>query len=548
MILDDWSRAGRLLALLSALAAPASAQFTRSGSLNWRWDDLTVNSGNGRFHDAEWAQAYDLGVKGPLVSPVVGTVLANFDFSDGANISQAANTGIPHQQQMSYGVMADFFRPETQRLIRFSPNYSRSELRQSGGSSAGSSRDTTNAAWGLSTGLSLPLLPAVNYSRQVNTLTTPSDISPVDTRSTTEDKTASYTLFGHAVMSVSQQTSRVADNTGAAAPIDYDSRKAALEANYYEPKWIGLQSFYFRGDFSRTATNGLVGQRQATASLNLTTYKFRTGPWESHLVYGNNFARDFIGGRETYAHDLILQSTRPIRRGTVGNSLSLNQAPTGPSEGVNDSLNFNQSFRQGNVTTNMGVSGGWSRAPGSTLLSDGLSGQVNLYPARPNNAFVQARTSGSKALQGTGGGRTNTISVGTNHALRAAGISTRLDHTEAKSYAGGTRSVSDQLQLDAKDHSVPRLYSTFGYNLGMVRTTPGQGSRASQSLRASLDYEPWSGLSLSASASYAGIGYTTAASVAYNVGKTALKISYEYRSVSTPMTFSHLSISLSRAL
>lgn len=547
MILDR-TRAFPLLLFLWTAVTPAAAQFTRSGSLNWRWDDFTVNSGSGRFHDTEWAQAYDLAVMGPLLNPAVGTLRSNFAFSDGANISQAANTGIPHQQQMSYGVMADFFRPELQRLIRFSPNFSRSLLRQSGGPGVGPSRETLNTAWGFSTGLSLPLLPAVNYSRQVNTLATPSEISPVNTRSTTESKTASYTLFRHAVMSVSQQTSRIVDNSGAVAPTDYDYRKADLEANYYEPKWIGLQTLYFRGDLARTATNGLVGQKQATSGLNFTTHKFRTGLWQSYLVYGNNFARDFIRERDTFAHDLSLQSTRPIRTGTLGNSLALNQSPTAPSEGASDALSLNQTFRQGSLTTSMNGSGGWNRGPGTTLLSDGFSEQLNICPTRPDNGFVQVRTSGSKALRGAGGGRTNTLSIGSNHARSAGSIGTRIDHIDAKSYADGTRSVSDQLQLDAKGNPIPRLYSTFGYNLGMVRTAPGHGSRTSQSLRAGLDYEPWSGFSLSASAAYAGVGYSTLASVAYSLGKTALKISYEYRSVSTPMTFSHLSISLTRTL
>lgn len=544
----DGARVFLLFLFPLVLSSPAAAQYRRTGLLSWSFDDMTVNSGAGRVHASQWAQSYKLDLDGPLLNPVLGNMHDAFSYGEGASISQAANTGIPHQQLTSLTANADFFNLRTRRYVRLSPNFSRNYIRQTGDANGGAyANKVANTSWGLSSGLSLPRLPALGYSRQINAMSNPSELSPVNQRSTTENRSVSYAL-GHIVMNASQQTDRIEDRLGLVARQDNDFRQASLEANYYEPKWIKLESFFFRTDVTQNANDGNLTQKQGTSNLGLFTRKFQWGRWESALNYGTAASRDFIHEVNNFSQNAGLSSTRAIRRGTLGNSASFSHSPSDPSESISDGLSVNQLFWNGLLGTNLGASGGWNHGAVSTTLSDGLNGRLDLRAARrPLIFFAEARTSGSEALRGSGGGRTSRYGLGADSRNDGATLTARLDRTHLRNYAAGSMSVSDQLVLEISARPTPKLYSSAGYNLGVLRR-PGAPGAVSHNLHGSLDYNPWRAVTLSASATYAAAGYTAAASAGYHLGKTALKISYDYRESKTPAGFSHLSISLSRML
>ena len=357
---------------------------------------MTVNSGAGRVHASQWAQSYNLNLDGPLFNPDFGAMREAFSYGKGASISQAATTSIPQQQLTSLMMSADLFSIATRRFVHLSPNFSRSYLHQEGQANGGLYSNTVaNNAWGVSTGLSLPRLPALNYARQVNDLRNPSDITPVKERSTIETKSASYFL-GHVVVNASEHTDRVEDRLGLNAPQKNDYKQASLEANYYEPRRLkALESLFFRGDASQIASNDVTSQKVASASFGLFSKKFKTGSWESAVNYGNGASRDFLTKTTIYSQNASVNSTHPLRTGTLGSSLTLLHAPSAASLSVGEGLSLNQSFWRGLFNSSLGASGAWSRAASATTLSDSLSGRWDLYPSRPTGFFAEARTSGA---------------------------------------------------------------------------------------------------------------------------------------------------------
>ena len=535
-----------IASLLPLLGAPAAAQFRRSGMLSWRFDDMVVNSGAGRVSDAQWAQDYGLDVDGPAGSAAVGTLHGGFAFSDGASLSQAVTTGIPHRKSLSLSASGDLFSPWVRRYVRFSPNVSTNDLRLDGtANGAPYSSRLTNTGWGFTTGLSLPRLPAVGWSLQANTLNNPSDLNPVQQRSTTESKTLSYNV-GHVVLNASQQTVRSEDLLGVVAPLVDDYRTASLEANYYEPKRLNLQYFFYRADFSDNRSNGASTQRQATGNLGLVTRKFRTGLWDSSLTFGESVSRDFLRDARTWVQNGGLNSTRAVRSGTVDNAFLATQSPSAGTWNASDSLSVSRVHARGLVATTFGGSGGLSGGAGQTLAADGLNGRVSLFPGLSRNYFAEARLTETRDPRGLAGSRIARWGLGASSRSETLTTSARFDSTRSRFDSSGLESVSNQLALDASDRPNRKLYLTAGYGLGIV--TSGSSKAVSNNLHASADYEPGSGFSFSASGTWIGTGGTVSASGSYTIGKTSLKLSYEYRGVATPSTYTHWSAVLTRAL
>lgn len=538
-----------LSAVLAALAAPAAAQYSRSGSLNWRFDDLSVDSGAGRFRRSGWYQGYDLGLAGPLVRPAFGDLQTGAAFSDGTDINQAVNLYAPHQQRVNVNVRADLFSPRVRQYLRLSPNFSRSLLQQSGEVGGRRfSRDLTNTSWGAASGLSLPRLPALSYSRQVNTLRDPSEFSPARQAALIETKNATYTT-GPARLYWDDQTSVLEDRLGQAPRQRDGQRRLGLETTMNELKKLPLQSFYFRGEQTRNTANGTPVQKQFTSNLNLFTNKARLGGWEHYAGYWGDLQRDDLARSRAVSHSGALYSNRELRSGSLTNTVNISRA-TGrtASENASEALNASQAFFAGRFTTNAGGSLGWSRSGANRFLTDGLDALATLSPRRRYSLFVSAQTSGSEPLAGDGGGRTNRYGTGANAPLGPnADLGLRGYRTLTRDYGAHSGSVNDQATLQVTASPMEQVYARAAYNVGVLRSSRGGRSRT-QDVQAGADYNPRNNVSFSAAATWAASAYTASVSARYRVGKTQFGISYEHRELSTPATFSHLSVSVSRAL
>ena len=529
------------------LAVPAAAQLRHSGQLDWRYDDLTVNSGAGRVHAAAWAQAYKLDLDGPLLEPAYGDARAGFSYSDGSSLTQAANTGIPRQQLSAVSFSANLFSPAVRRFVHVAPNFSASDLRQSGAANGAPYLNTVgNTVWGLDAGLSLPRLPAFGYTRQEALMDNPSGISPVRQRSLTENKTVSYSV-GHVVANAGQQTQRITSLLDASPPQSTDLRQASLEANYYDLRRARLQSLFLRSDFSQNAANGVIGQRQGSASLGLFTEGFRAGRWTTALNYGANGGRDFLRGVDSFYHNAGLNSTRPVQGGSLANSLAADQTPTSRSFSVSDSLSLDRALWNGLARANLTGSGAYSKSPQLTAVSDGLGLRLDLLPQRPLSYFAEARSADTRAVRGEGGVRVERLGAGANARSGTMVSALRLDRTRSYDHRSGTVSESDQLSLESRGRPRPQFSVNAGYSVGEVGYS-GRVNTLSQNLHGGLDWAPWRGLDLSASASWVGTGYTAAASASYSVGKTTFRVAYELRDLQALSAFSHVSVSLTRTL
>ena len=78
-----------MLLFLIFLAAPARAQYRRSGLLNWKFDDITVKTAEGTKRASGYTQNYAYALDGPLGSPLLGTGGASVNFSQGKSLTQA---------------------------------------------------------------------------------------------------------------------------------------------------------------------------------------------------------------------------------------------------------------------------------------------------------------------------------------------------------------------------------------------------------------------------------------------------------------------------
>ena len=194
---------------------------------------------------------------------------------------------------------------------------------------------------------------------------------------------------------------------------------------------------------------------------------------------------------------------------------------------------------------------GWSRSSsGSSSLSDSLGTRLDLKPRRSLDFFADLQTSESLPLtaDAPGGRRNSRIGLGSTRRYGGGDSSVRYDRTRERSYSTASVSDSDRVNLSASAAPAQRLRATAGGSFSETRTTEG-GSYSSQNLTGSLTYSTLWGLNLSADASFADVQqYTANAGATYAMGKTSLSLKYAYSATPLPSSFSHISLTLSRAL
>lgn len=539
------------LLLPAALAATSAHALEKSGSLRWRFDDISVRDPSGTRRRSSWFQGYNLDLGGALLHPAVGSFKTGGTYSQGADINQAVNINSPEQRVVDYRASAQMFSSFIRQYLRFDPNYSLQHMRLSGSPNI-SDHVITNRGWGFSSGLSLPKLPAVNVSRQYNTIKDPDGPNPTDQRLNLEREDLSYQL-GRLRLTLGHEKRKTEDRVNQIAVPEEDTRRGSLEYNHYDIHRLGLQSFSMRSDYLRLASGGIPGQKSATGIISVRSQDARIGRWAHSLSYWNDSQRDLLTKSSLISHNAQFNSNRSLARGTFINALAGNMSVGrgGTSRSANLSPGLSLGFLDGRIATNANASAGWNRTgTGASYANDSLEARLSVTPRPSLNLFTEARTNGSQPLNegGEGGRRSNRYGVGGSRNYAFGEASVRYDRTEQREFSQASRSVNDQVNLLGSASPLERLNATGGLTFSATKTDPG-ARYSSKNLRLGLDYDLRWGLQLFADASYADRDqYTANCGASYSLGKTQLRLKFQHQEMPSPSSFSYLSISLTRLL
>lgn len=541
-------RAAALGLLLTLAGAPAHALY-RSGSMLWRYDDITLRDPSGNRRRTSWYQGYSLDVGGVFLHPFVGTFQTGGSYSQGADINTAVNEDVPDQRILNYQGAFQPFSPAVRRFFTLDPNYALQSTKYAP-TSATPEHTYTNKSWGYNSSLNLPRLPAISVSRQYNKLTDPDGPSRADQRMNLMRESAFYKL-GSVLLNFNQDRVRTDDlRSGLPVPLE-KTQRGSLDYGRNEVKALGLKSLSVRADYLRMARGETDMQKTVTNLLSVRSRDFRSAAWTHALNYWNDSQRDILNRTTLMAHNAQWTSNRQVRRGSVTNSLSGN-VTTGraASRGVSLAPSLNLGFYGGRLLTATNGQANLSRtSAGGTTFNDSLGTRVDFKPRPVLGLFAEARTSGVEALSGgTGGQRTNRYGLGGDRRFSQSEASLRYDRTEQRESVTGGKSVSDQVNLLGSATPVERLRATAGWNYTTTKSSPGS-RMTTRNAKAGLDYSFRWGLRLYTDANFASRDqYTVNSGAGYTLGKTALNIKFTHTEYSSASSYSYLSISLSRAL
>ncbi|MBI2787384.1 MAG: hypothetical protein HYX59_01765 [Elusimicrobia bacterium] len=539
-------------AILIGILAPGRGHaLDRSGSMRWRFDDITVRDPSGTRRRSAWFQGYNLDLAGRLFHPAVGNFRTGGAYAQGADLNQAVNIDSSDRRTIDYKASAELLSPFIRRYIRFDPNYSLSQLRI--GPYGGRPDHTIiTSGWGFSSGLSIPKLPAISVARQYNTVKDADGPNPTSQNLNLKREDLSYQL-GRVRFEYSHERRRTEDRLNLASVPEEDTQRGSVEYNQYDFKKLGLQSVSVRTDYLRLAAGGTSSVKSISNTLSLRSQDLRAGAWTHTLSYWNNAQRDQLAKTSLVSHNAQLNSARPLTRGNLTNNLTGNatNGRGGGSRSVATSPGVTLSFRDGRVATTANASVGGTRGgDGAKFLNDALEGRLSLNPLPVLGFFAEGRTSGNTPFNrdGVGGTRTNRYGAGGNRRFGASELSLRYDRAAQRDLAQGTRTVNDQVNLLGSGNPLERLSATGGFSYNTTKTYPG-ARYDSRNYRLGLDYYFRWGLQLSADTSFAARDqYTANFNATYALGKTSLTFKFQQQELPSRSSYSYMSIGLTRLL
>ena len=104
-----------VLVLAAALCAVPARALYRTGSLLWRYDDISTRDPSGSRRRTSWYQGYEGEVGGSLLHPAVGQFQTGGSFTKGADINSAVNEDVPEQTIVTYRAAVQPFAPNLRR-------------------------------------------------------------------------------------------------------------------------------------------------------------------------------------------------------------------------------------------------------------------------------------------------------------------------------------------------------------------------------------------------------------------------------------------------
>ncbi|MEK6543709.1 MAG: hypothetical protein AABZ44_04665, partial [Elusimicrobiota bacterium] len=280
-------------------------------------------------------------------------------------------------------------------------------------------RSLKTSGWGFSSGLSLPRLPSVNIARRYGEITDSSLANSLDNKTTVKSESLYYSLG--AAQARYERDTHIVENRMSADPRRLDqTRRATLEANYFDLKRLKLQTLMVRLDFLEASADTVVSQRQIGSTANFWSMPFEVRSWTNNLGYNNNTDRNRLTQTGSMAQSATLQSRKPIRLGSLNNVLLLNRSDSElTSNGFNEGLSAALTLASGTVAMNFGGNTGLTATDGGArYLSNTGQARLALHPWPMLQAFTEAQLNNT-AAKGTahGGSRTRRLSLGATRML-----------------------------------------------------------------------------------------------------------------------------------
>lgn len=535
-----------LLALLLAADAGAEPLFWRTGSLNWGFDDISLQTPQGPRRRSQWSQAYDIATQGPLVHPLAGELRTSGAYKDGFNLSQAVNTESPGQKTLSWSARGDLFPLAVRRTARFAPNYSWSQTEQAAAADA-PSRVIRLDGYGFSGGVSPPGLPSLNVVRQLSNRTDPLATGAVRERALNSRESASWSR-GPLRLTLDRDRNEITDLTGVQALRHNENRRGDMEVRLGQKKGAGLQFLSLRSSAFAQKVQGATFQEDVTANFAARSLPLKRLGWAHELALNNDFSRNNLSGDQADASVVGLLSNSDRRWGGLTNSMSAGHSHLGArSRSLSEGLSVREELAGRRLAFEQSVNGGWSEAgSGDTTRSDGATARAVLAPQPGRSLTAELSTAGSERLGGGGASRTHRGSLAAVAAFRRGLQSNaRYEHTRQSVVDQGLVTVADSLTASLDGTLRPSLAASLLLSYVRSRTNLGPPVE-SPSGSLALEWQPARGFSASARVSSAGDSANVYLGAGWSAGRTSLRVYLERREISTPRSFSHLNVSLTR--
>ena len=541
----------RGLLLVILLAAPASAQYRRSGLLNWTYDDFNVKTTEGARKTTGFSQSYAYSMDGPLGSDLVGEGGASLNFMQGKSLSQAVSASDSNQKILGYSFHGNLLPPGLRRYVTLAPSFSRTRTEQVWGSPA-VLRDLVDTNQGLMLGLSLPRLPSFSVSDSRLQRRDPSTQSSVnqDTRLHTEQ---SAYVYGPLRLQYRRDLSRTADRLSAVSDTRAETTRADAELNFTELKGTleraSLRASY-QGEGSESASAS-TRQNSKTLGAYMATRRFRSRHWESFLGYGGEYSRSSSRRVDSMQNSLTLTSFSPLTRGRVDNQLAyLRKSGLEERQSVSDSATGEWRTRGGKAALRMSADGAWAQGQaGGATLSDGLRQRLTLTPRPLYDLYGEAATWGMRPLHGgSGGNRQYSTGGGLGlHPAAATDLSGNYLFTRSRNYADGTVSLNQSLTAQAQSSPLEALRLSAAYSLTWNHDEINGSSRGKM-LSLTANYSPGEGFDFSGELTRGVRAKNIILNGSYTVGKTLLAVRYQKQDSYSINGFANWHLSLSRFL
>lgn len=534
------------------LAAPAQAQYMRSGLLNWTYDDFSVKTTEGTRKTAGFSQSYAYSVDGPLGSTMLGEGGGSLNFIQGKSLSQTVATSDANQKILGYSFHGTLLPPGLRRYVTVAPSFSRTRTEQVWGTppAARNLVDTNNA---LTLGLSLPRLPSFSVSNSHLQRRDPSVLSSVNQDTYIRTEAGAY-VRGPLRLQYRRERSRTEDRLSGLPKSRAESTRADAELNFPELKGR-LERASLRASYQGEGNESVAGsarQNSKTASAYMATKRFRTRHWESFLGYGGEYSRSSVRRADSMQNSLTLTSYSPLTRGRVDNQLAyLRKSGQEGRQNFSDSATGEWRTRSGKAALRMSADGSWAYDPlGGATLSDGLRQRLTLTPRQLYDVYGEAGTLGSRPLRRGADGGSRQYSAGGGlglHPAPATDLSGNYMFTRTRNFSSGSVSVNRSLTAQAQSAPLETLKLAAAYSLTWSRDDVNGLSRGKM-LALTANYSPWEGFYFSGEMTRGVRARNLILNGSYTVGKTLLNLRYQKQDSYSINGFANWTLSLSRYL
>ncbi len=532
-------------------AAPAGAQYMRSGLLKWTYDDFSVKTTEGTRKSSGFSQSYGYSVDGPLGSQMVGEGGGSLNFTQGKSLSQTVNSSDANQKILAYSFHGSLLPPGLRRYVTLAPSFSRTRTEQVWGSPPASRNlvDTNNA---LTWGLSLPRLPSFSVSSSHMRRRDPSAVSSVSQDTYIRSEASAY-VRGPLRLQYRRERSETEDKLSAASNTRKESTRSDAELNFPELKGTleraSLRASY-QGEGSESAA-GSMRQNSKTVSAYTATRRFRTRRWESFLGYAGEYSRSSQRRVDSAQNSLTLTSFSPLLRGRIDNQLAyLSRSGFEKRQSVSESATGEWRSLSGKAALRASADGSWAYEPlGGAVLSSGFRNRLTLTPRRIYDVYGEAATAGTRSLgRGPGGSRQYSAGGGLGlHPMPATDLTGNYMVTRTRNFADGSVSLNRSLTAQAQSSPLETLKLAATYSLTWSRDEANGISRG-RMMGLTADYSPAEGFDFYGELTRGVRAANLILNGSYSVGKTQLSVRFQKQDSYSTNGFANWNLSLSRFL